>query len=218
MEQEKKLEMIKISNLGEINIINNNYNFTSDNEINEYLNLKIEEYFNYRKNMQIELGRFFTEVVEKLSKGKNSNQHNSTYKKFLDVLEINSRTVLRLRKRYKLYISVPEKLQDIIAEMSILEIELLFKDKKLFEKFKNYEVTRKELKLQIEDKNVLNLKAEKLDGNVFFNYNLEDEILNIGTTLNEFYNKDNKTEEENKKLEKIGVYLLKIKELLSEKN
>lgn len=218
MEQEKKLEMIKISNLGEINIINNNYNFTSDNEINEYLNLKIEEYFNYRKNMQIELGRFFTEVFEKLSKGKNSNQHNSTYKKFLDVLEINSRTVLRLRKRYKLYISVPEKLQDIIAEMSILEIELLFKDKKLFEKFKNYEVTRKELKLQIEDKNVLNLKAEKLDGNVFFNYNLEDEILNIGTTLNEFYNKDNKTEEENKKLEKIGVYLLKIKELLSEKN
>lgn len=49
MEQEKKLEMIKIPNLGEINIINNNYIFTSDNEINEYLNLKMEEYFRKKK-------------------------------------------------------------------------------------------------------------------------------------------------------------------------
>lgn len=215
MEQEKKLGIIEISDSDEVGIVNSNYNFTTDNEINEYLNLKMEEYFNYRKNMQIELGKFFTEVFEKLSKGKKSNQYNSIYKKFLDVLEINPRTVLRLRKRYKLYINVPEELQDIIAKMSILEIELLSKNKELFEKFKNYEMTQEELKYQIENKKVLKLKTEKLEGITFFNDNLEDEILNIGTILNEFYNKDNKTEEENKKLEKIGEYLIKIKELLN---
>lgn len=215
MEQEKKLEIIEISDSGEVGIANNNYNFTTDNEINEYLNLKMKEYFNYRKNMQIELGKFFTEVFEKLSKGKKSNQYNSIYKKFLDVLEINPRTVLRLRKRYELYINVPKELQDIIAEMSILEIELLSRSEELFEKFKNYEITQEDLKFQIENKKVLNLKTEKVEGITFFNDNLDDEILNIGTILNEFYNKDNKTEEDNKKLEKIGEYLIKIKELLS---
>ncbi len=212
MEKEKKLEIIEISNLEEVDRINYNYNFTTDNEINEYLNLKIKEYFNYKKNMQIELGKFFTEVFEKLSKGKKSNQYNSIYKKFLDILEINSRTVLRFRKRYELYINVPEELQDIIAEMSILEIELLSKDKELFEKFKNYEITQEGLNLQIKNKKKYKLK--KLEGVTFFNNNLEDEILNMGTVLNEFYNKENKTEEENKKLEKIGEYLIKIKELL----
>lgn len=214
MEQEKKLEIIEISDSGEVGIVNSNYNFTTDNEINEYLNLKMEEYFNYRKNMQIELGKFFTEVFEKLSKGKKSNQYNSIYKKFLDVLEINPRTVLRLRKRYELYINVPKGLQDIITKMSILEIELLSKNKELFEKFKNYEMTQEDLKYQIEAKKVLKLKTEKLEGITFFNDNLENEILNIGTILSEFYKKDNKTEEETNKLEKIGKYLIKIKELL----
>lgn len=214
MEQEKKLEIIEISDSGEVGIVNSNYNFTTDNEINEYLNLKMEEYFNYRKNMQIELGKFFTEVFEKLSKGKKSNQYNSIYKKFLDVLEINPRTVLRLRKRYELYINVPKGLQDIITKMSILEIELLSKNKELFEKFKNYEMTQEDLKYQIETKKVLKLKTEKLEGITFFNDNLENEILNIGTILSEFYKKDNKTEEETNKLEKIGKYLIKIKELL----
>ena len=217
MEQEKKLEIIEISDSGEVDIVNSNYNFTTDNEINEYLNIKMKEYFNYRKNMQIELGKFFTEIFEKLSKGKKSNQYNSIYKKFLDVLEINSRTVLRLRKRYELYINVPKELQDIIAEMSILEIELLSRSKELFEKFKNYEITQEDLKFQIENKKVLNLKIEKLEGITFFNDNLDDEILNIGAILNEFYNKDNKTEEDNKKLEKIGEYLIKIKKLLNDK-
>ena len=214
MEQEKKLEIIEISDSGEVGIVNSNYNFTTDNEINEYLNLKMEEYFNYRKNMQIELGKFFTEVFEKLSKGKKSNQYNSIYKKFLDVLEINPRTVLRLRKRYELYINVPKGLQDIITKMSILEIELLSKNKELFEKFKNYEMTQEDLKYQIETKKVLKLKTEKLEGITFFNDNLENEILNIGTILSEFFKKDNKTEEETNKLEKIGKYLIKIKELL----
>lgn len=214
MEQEKKLEIIEISDSGEVGIVNSNYNFTTDNEINEYLNLKMEEYFNYRKNMQIELGKFFIEVFEKLSKGKKSNQYNSIYKKFLDVLEINPRTVLRLRKRYELYINVPKGLQDIITKMSILEIELLSKNKELFEKFKNYEMTQEDLKYQIETKKVLKLKTEKLEGITFFNDNLENEILNIGTILSEFYKKDNKTEEETNKLEKIGKYLIKIKELL----
>lgn len=214
MEQQKKLEIIEISDSGEVGIVNSNYNFTTDNEINEYLNLKMEEYFNYRKNMQIELGKFFTEVFEKLSKGKKSNQYNSIYKKFLDVLEINPRTVLRLRKRYELYINVPKGLQDIITKMSILEIELLSKNKELFEKFKNYEMTQEDLKYQIETKKVLKLKTEKLEGITFFNDNLENEILNIGTILSEFYKKDNKTEEETNKLEKIGKYLIKIKELL----
>ena len=177
----------------------------------------MEEYFNYRKNMQIELGKFFTEVFEKLSKGKKSNQYNSIYKKFLDVLEINPRTVLRLRKRYELYINVSEGLQDIIAKMSILEIELLSKNKELFEKFKNYEMTQEDLKYQIENKKVLKHKTEKLEGITFFNDNLENEILNIGTILSEFYKKDNKTEEENNNLEKIGKYLIKIKELLDNK-
>ena len=214
MEQQKKLEIIEISDSGEVGIVNSNYNFTTDNEINEYLNLKMEEYFNYRKNMQIELGKFFTEVFEKLSKGKKSNQYNSIYKKFLDVLEINPRTVLRLRKRYELYINVPKGLQDIITKMSILEIELLSKNKELFEKFKNYEMTQEDLKYQIETKKVLKLKTEKLEGITFFNDNLENEILNIGTILSEFYKKDNKTEEETNKLEKIGKHLIKIKELL----
>lgn len=217
MEDEKELEIIEISDARELNIINNSYNFTDDEEINKYLNIKMNEYFIYRAKTQIELGKFFTEIFNKLSKGKKSNQYNSTYKKFLEKLEIDSRMVLRLRKRYSLYNVVPERLQNIIANMTILEVELLSKDKELFEKFKNFEITQEDIKLQLESKKSLNFKTEKLEGITFFNSNLEDEILNIGTILNEFYNKDNRTEEENKKLEKIGEYLIKIKELLSNK-
>lgn len=212
MGEEKNLQINEKSLLSQNNSIMENYKFTEDKELNDFLNIKLAQFTVFKRKTEILLGAFFTEIFEKLSSGKRSNQYNSIYKNFLEKINMNQRTALRLRKRYALYNEVSLDLREIIANMSVLEIELLSTNKELFEKFKEGKIDQNEIKVLIESKKTL--KVEKLEGLSFFGENLDDQFLNIATDLQAFYDKENKTEKDNKKLEKIGEYLIKIKQLL----
>lgn len=101
---------------------------TEDNTLQEFLKNKTREIISIQANDTLKLGEILTEVEKELSK---KGSPEASYLKFLNYNGINSKTALRLRKRYELYDLVPGEVKNIIALLSVREIEELYKNKDL---------------------------------------------------------------------------------------
>lgn len=101
---------------------------SENKDLQEFLKQKTREIISIQADDTIKLGEILFEVEKELSR-KGSSEAN--YLKFLDYNGINSKTALRLRKRYELYTLAPEYSKLIISLLSVREIEELYKNKDL---------------------------------------------------------------------------------------
>ncbi|MDD7410091.1 MAG: hypothetical protein SOY60_05015 [Fusobacterium gastrosuis] len=101
---------------------------SENRDLQEFLKQKTREIISIQADDAIKLGEILFEVEKELSR-KGSPEAN--YLKFLDYNGINSKTALRLRKRYELYTLAPEHSKLIISLLSVREIEELYKNKDL---------------------------------------------------------------------------------------
>lgn len=103
---------------------------SENKDLQDFLKQKMREIISIQADDTIKLGEILFEVEKELSR-KGSSEAN--YLKFLDYNGINSKTALRLRKRYELYTLAPEHSKLIISLLSVREIEELYKNKDLLE-------------------------------------------------------------------------------------
>lgn len=101
---------------------------SENRDLQEFLKQKTREIVSIQADDTIKLGEILFEVEKELSR-KGSPEAN--YLKFLDYNGINSKTALRLRKRYELYTLAPEHSKLIVSLLSVREIEELYKNKDL---------------------------------------------------------------------------------------
>lgn len=105
----------------------------SENKVlQDYLKQKTREIISIQAEDTIKLGEILFDVEKELSK---KGSPEASYLKFLDYNGINSKTALRLRKRYELYTLAPEHSKLIISLLSVREIEELYKNKDLLNEF-----------------------------------------------------------------------------------
>ncbi len=139
---------------------------TEDNTLQEFLKNKTREIISIQANDTLKLGEILTEVEKELSK---KGSPEASYLKFLNYNGINSKTALRLRKRYELYTLVPGEVKNIIALLSVREIEELYKNKDLLNEI-NPGIKLLEVKELLKEN-----KAEEV-----INKNKTEEIKSIG--------------------------------------
>lgn len=101
---------------------------SENKDLQDFLKQKMREIISIQADDTIKLGEILFEVEKELSR-KGSPEAN--YLKFLDYNGINSKTALRLRKRYELYTLAPDHSKLIISLLSVREIEELYKNKDL---------------------------------------------------------------------------------------
>lgn len=103
-----------------------------DNYLQNYLIDKSKELINLQVNDAIKMGKILEEVSQELGK-KGSSE--GVYGNFLRYNGINSKTALRLRKRYTLFSEAPEHAKIIVSLLTVKEIEELDKKRELLDKF-----------------------------------------------------------------------------------
>ena len=103
-----------------------------DNYLKNYLIDKSKELINLQVNDAIKMGKILEEVSQELGK-KGSSE--GVYGNFLRYNGINSKTALRLRKRYTLFSEAPEHAKIIVSLLTVREIEELDKKRELLDKF-----------------------------------------------------------------------------------
>ena len=103
-----------------------------DNYLKNYLIDKSKELINLQVNDAIKMGKILEEVSQELGK-KGSSE--GIYGNFLKYNGINSKTALRLRKRYILFLEAPEHVKIIVSLLTVREIEELDKKRELLDKF-----------------------------------------------------------------------------------
>lgn len=103
-----------------------------DNYLKNYLIDKSKELINLQVNDAIKMGKILEEVSQELGK-KGSSE--GVYGNFLRYNGINSKTALRLRKRYILFFEAPEHAKIIVSLLTVREIEELDKKRELLDKF-----------------------------------------------------------------------------------
>ncbi|MCL4576513.1 hypothetical protein ACDQ58_09760 [Fusobacterium animalis] len=103
-----------------------------DNYLQNYLIDKSKELINLQVNDAIKMGKILEEVSQELGK-KGSSE--GVYGNFLRYNGINSKTALRLRKRYILFSEAPEYTKIIVSLLTVREIEELDKKRELLDKF-----------------------------------------------------------------------------------
>ena len=103
-----------------------------DNYLQNYLIDKSKELINLQVNDAIKMGKILEEVSQELGK-KGSSE--GVYGNFLRYNGINSKTALRLRKRYTLFFEVPEYAKIIVSLLTVREIEKLDRKRELLDKF-----------------------------------------------------------------------------------
>ena len=103
-----------------------------DNYLQNYLIDKSKELINLQVNDAIKMGKILEEVSQELGK-KGSSE--GVYGNFLRYNGINSKTALRLRKRYTLFSEAPEHAKIIVSLLTVREIEELDKKRELLDKF-----------------------------------------------------------------------------------
>ena len=103
-----------------------------DNYIQNYLIDKSKELINLQVNDAIKMGKILEEVSQELGK---KGSPEGVYGNFLRYNGINSKTALRLRKRYTLFSEAPEHTKIIVSLLTVREIEELDRKKELLDKF-----------------------------------------------------------------------------------
>ena len=103
-----------------------------DNYLQNYLIDKSKELINLQVNDAIKMGKILEEVSQELGK-KGSSE--GVYGNFLRYNGINSKTALRLRKRYILFSEAPEYAKIIVSLLTVREIEELDRKRELLDKF-----------------------------------------------------------------------------------
>ena len=95
-----------------------------DNYLQNYLIDKSKELINLQVNDAIKMGKILEEVSQELGK---KGSPEGVYGNFLRYNGINSKTALRLRKRYTLFSEAPEHAKIIVSLLTVREIEELDK-------------------------------------------------------------------------------------------
>ena len=103
-----------------------------DNYLKNYLIDKSKELISLQVNDAIKMGKILEEVSQELGK-KGSSE--GVYGNFLRYNGINSKTALRLRKRYTLFSEAPEHAKIIVSLLTVREIEELDRKRELLDKF-----------------------------------------------------------------------------------
>ena len=103
-----------------------------DNYLKNYLIDKSKELINLQVNDAIKIGKILEEVSQELGK---QGSPEGIYGNFLKYNGINSKTALRLRKRYTLFSEAPEHAKIIVSLLTVREIEELDKKRELLDKF-----------------------------------------------------------------------------------
>ena len=103
-----------------------------DNYLQNYLIDKSKELINLQVNDAIKMGKILEEVSQELGK---KGSPEGVYGNFLRYNGINSKTALRLRKRYTLFSEAPEHAKIIVSLLTVREIEKLDRKRELLDKF-----------------------------------------------------------------------------------
>ena len=103
-----------------------------DNYLQNYLIDKSKELINLQVNDAIKMGKILEEVSQELGK---KGSPEGVYGNFLRYNGINSKTALRLRKRYILFFEAPEHAKLIVSLLTVREIEELDRKRELLDKF-----------------------------------------------------------------------------------
>ena len=103
-----------------------------DNYLQNYLIDKSKELINLQVNDAIKMGKILEEVSQELGK---KGSPEGVYGNFLRYNGINSKTALRLRKRYTLFSEAPEHTKIIVSLLTVREIEELDRKRELLDKF-----------------------------------------------------------------------------------
>ena len=130
--QETQIEIVKNSKYEVILNFNPFHELSIDNYLQNYLIDKSKELINLQVNDAIKMGKILEEVSQELGK-KGSSE--GVYGNFLRYNGINSKTALRLRKRYILFSEAPEYAKIIVSLLTVREIEELDRKRELLDKF-----------------------------------------------------------------------------------
>ena len=103
-----------------------------DNYLQNYLIDKSKELINLQVNDAIKMGKILEEVSQELGR---KGSPEGVYGNFLRYNGINSKTALRLRKRYTLFSEAPEHTKIIVSLLTVREIEELDRKRELLDKF-----------------------------------------------------------------------------------
>ena len=103
-----------------------------DNYLQNYLIDKSKELINLQVNDAIKMGKILEEVSQELGK---KGSPEGVYGNFLRYNGINSKTALRLRKRYTLFSEAPEHTKIIVSLLTVREIEELDRKREFLDKF-----------------------------------------------------------------------------------
>ena len=130
--QETQNEIVKNSKYEVILNFNPFHELSIDNYLQNYLIDKSKELINLQVNDAIKMGKILEEVSQELGK---KGSPEGVYGNFLRYNGINSKTALRLRKRYTLFSEAPEHTKIIVSLLTVREIEELDRKKELLDKF-----------------------------------------------------------------------------------
>ena len=130
--QETQNEIIKSSKYKVVLNFSLFHELSVDNYLQNYLIDKSKELINLQVNDAIKMGKILEEVSQELGK-KGSSE--GVYGNFLRYNGINSKTALRLRKRYILFSEAPEHAKIIVSLLTVREIEELDRKRELLDKF-----------------------------------------------------------------------------------
>ena len=130
--QETQDEIVKRPKYELILNFNPFHELNIDNYLQNYLIDKSKELINLQVNDAIKMGKILEEVSQELGK-KGSSE--GAYGNFLRYNGINSKTALRLRKRYTLFFEAPEYAKIIVSLLTVREIEKLDRKRELLDKF-----------------------------------------------------------------------------------
>ena len=130
--QETQNEIIKSSKYEVVLNFSPFYELSVDNDLQNYLIDKSKELINLQVNDAIKMGKILEEVSQELGKKGSSEV---VYGNFLRYNGINSKTAVRLRKRYILFSEELEYAKIIVFLLTVREIEELDRKRELLDKF-----------------------------------------------------------------------------------
>ncbi|QYR63623.1 hypothetical protein [Fusobacterium animalis] len=130
--QEMQNEIIKSPKYEVVLNFNPFHELSIDNYLQNYLIDKSKELINLQVNDAIKMGKILEEVSQELGK---KGSPEGVYGNFLRYNGINSKTALRLRKRYTLFSEAPKHAKIIVSLLTVREIEELDKKRELLDKF-----------------------------------------------------------------------------------
>ena len=182
--QETQNEIVKNPKYEVVLNFNPFHELSIDNYLQNYLIDKSKELINLQVNDAIKMGKILEEVSQELGK---KGSPEGVYGNFLRYNGINSKTALRLRKRYILFFEAPEHAKLIVSLLTVREIEELDKKRELLDKFypgitleEAKKIFKGEVK-EIENKKEKNEEKEITDIGIysFLQTSLQDDLTSL---------------------------------------